>query len=180
MATGTILLDMAGATPADGTGTGNTPAIASVSASVGAQTTNSPKVTLITWAFGAATDSHVMWSFRMPENYASGGTLFLESACVNGQAAAAEVIWKAALAAVTPGASENLFSKVFGTAATGSAVFNSIGSGIVIQSSVSPGLDSVAAGDMVTLFVGRDADHTMDDVVGDVLLTAASLEYVTS
>lgn len=180
MATGTLLFDMAGATPADGTGSGNDPAVASYSASAGAQTTNSPKVSLVTWAFGATTDSHAMWSFRMPENYASGGTLLLESACVSDQAAAAEVIWKAALAAVTPGASENLWSKVFGTVATGSAVFNAIESGVVIQASVSPGLDSAAAGDMVTLFVGRDADHTMDDAVGDVLLTAASLEYTTT
>ena len=180
MATGTILFDMAGAMPADGTGTINNPAQATVSVSATAQTTNAPKSTVLSWAFDATTDEHVEWTFPMPENYASGGTLRLSSACVNGQAAAAEVIWKSALAATTPDAVENAVTKVFGTVATGSALFNSLASGIAVSTAISPGLDSVAAGDTVTLFIGRDADHTMDDAAGDVLLLTARFEYVTT
>jgi len=180
MPTGTLLFDMSAAMPADGTGTGNNPPAASPYVSFGTQTTNSPKVSSICWAFDPTTDEHVMWAFRMPENYSSGGTLILESACVSDQGAAAETIWKAALAAVTPGASENAFSKVFGTVATGTAVFNSIESGVVIQTSISPGLDSVVAGDHVCLFVGRDADHTMDDVTGDCMLLSSGFEYTTT
>ena len=180
MATGTILLDLAGALPTDGTGTGNDPALASISVSTGTQTTNSPKVTALTWVFGATTDSHICVGFRMPQNYGSGGTVYLHAMCTTSQGAAAEVIWKSALAAVTPDAGESLSTKVYGTVATGSAVFINLAAGNVVSASVTPGLDSVAAGDMVTLFVGRDADHTMDDAIGQCLLTAAALEYTTT
>lgn len=180
MATGTILFDMAGAIPADGTGSGNNPPFASMSVSSAAQTTNSPKVTYLTWAFDATTDEHLLWNFRMPQDYSSGGTLYLEVAPVANQGADSEVVFKAALAAVTPGNSELIATKSFGTVATGSVSMSQANSGTLYQVSISPGLDGVVAGDQVTLFIGRDADHTMDDTTGDVLLCSAALEYTTT
>src|SRR3990167_7379213 len=184
MATGTVLFDLAGAAPTDGTGTGNNPAQATVIVSAASATpANGPKVTTLCWAFDSATDEHVTWAYRMPENYASGGTLYLASCPANGEGAAAEVIWKASVAALTPNAAENLLSKGFAAPATGSASFNSLASGTVVSTSIDltgTPLNSVAAGDLVILFVGRDADHTMDDAAGDAILTAAALEYTTT
>ena len=179
-----MLFDLAGAAPTDGTGTGNNPAQATVIVSAASATpANGPKVTTLCWAFDPTTDEHVMWAYRMPENYASAGTLFVESCPANGQAAAAEVIWKASLAAMTPGASENLLTKGFAAPATGSATYDSLASGAIVVTSIpltGTPLDSVAAGDLVILFVGRDADHTMDDAAGDAILTAVALEYTTT
>lgn len=184
MATGTILFDLAGAMPTDGTGTGNNPAQASPIVSAASATpANGPKVTTICWAFDPTTDEHVTWTYRMPQNYASGGTMYLGSAPANGQGAAAETIWKASLAALTPGASEVLITKGFAAPATGSAIYNNLASGVVVETSIDltgVPLNSVAAGDLVILFVGRDADHTMDDAAGDALLTHAALEYTTT
>ena len=184
MATGTVLFDLAGAVPADGTGTGNNPAQATVIVSAASATpANGPKVTTICWAFDPSVDEHIAWTYRMPENYASGGTLFVGSCPANGEGAAAEAIWKASLAAITPGASENLLTKGFAAPATGSATYNSLASGTVVTTSIvltGTPLNSVAAGDLVILFLGRDADHTMDDAAGDAIVTDVALEYVTS
>ena len=184
MATGTILFDLAGAMPTDGTGTGNNPAQASPIVSAASATpANGPKVTTICWAFDPSVDEHITWAYRMPENYASGGTLYLGSAPADGQGAASETIWKGSLAAVTPGASEGLISKGFAAPATGSAIYNSLASGTLIETSIDltgTPLNSVAAGDLVILFVGRDADHTMDDTAGDALLTDVALQYTTT
>jgi len=184
MATGTLLFDMAGATPADGTGTGNNPAQAGVLVSTGTQPTNGPKVTLIEWLFDATTDEHISWAFRMPENYASGGTLKLivYNKTVQSGGDVKNFVAKSCLAAITPG--EDVPAKVFPAPDTVTiALAVNQAAGVSVASSLAlsgTALNSVAAGDQVILFIGRDPDHASDTAVGDMSLIGCALEYVTT
>ena len=182
MATGTLLFDMAGATPADGTGTINNPAQANVLVSTGTQPTNGPKVTMIEWLFDATTDEHLSWAFRMPENYASGGTLKLIVYNKTVQSGTNNFVVKACLAAITPG--EDVPAKVFPAPDTVTiALANNQAAGISVAASLAlsaTALNGVAANDEVILFVGRDPDHASDGAAGDMALIGLAMEYVTT
>ena len=181
MAVGTILFDMAGAIPADGTGTINNPAQGSIVVSTGTQPANAPKVTRPVWLFDPTTDEHISFpSFRMPENYASGGTLYIIVYNVTLQAGTNNFVMKACLAAITPG--ENVLTKVFpvpDTVTIALALDQAAGLSVAASLALSAtALNSVAAGDDVVLFVGRDADHASDTGVGDMGLMDVTMEYV--
>ena len=183
MATGTILFDMAGAVPADGTGTINNPAQGSIVVSTGTQPANGPKVTRPVWLFDPTTDEHISFgSFRMPENYASGGTLKIIVYNVTLQSGTNNFVMKACLAAITPG--EDVLAKVFPAPDTVTiALATTQAAGISVAASLAlsaTALNSVAAGDDVVLFVGRDADHASDTGGGDMALMDVSMEYVTT
>lgn len=184
MATGTMLFDMAGATPADGTGTINNPPAANVLVSTGTQPANAPKATLIEWLFDAATDEHLSWAFRMPENYSSGGTLKIQVKNKSTQVGTNSFVVKSCLAAVTPGATENVDTKVFPAPDTLTITLaNAQASGILVEGSLAlsaTALNSVVAGDEVTLFLGRDADNASDTATGDMSLVGLALEYTTT
>ena len=74
MATGFIALFPGGIAP-DGSGSGNNTAALSYEVSAAVQTTNTPKATQLKLLFDGATDEHWLFSFLLPGNYASGGTL---------------------------------------------------------------------------------------------------------
>jgi len=182
MATATILFDMDGAIPADGTGTINNPAQGSINVSTGTPPTNGPKVTRAVWLFDPTTDEHISWGFRMPENYASGGTLKIIVYNVTLQSGTNNFVMKACLAAITPG--EDVLAKVFPAPDTVTiALANNQAAGISVAGSLALGataLNSVAANDDVVLFVGRDADHASDTGGGDMGLISFALEYTTT
>ena len=182
MATGTIIFDMAGAIPADGTGTINNPAQGSIVVSTGTQPANAPKVTRPVWLFDPTTDEHISWGFRMPENYASGGTLKVIVYNVTLQAGTNNFVMKACLAAITPG--EDVLAKVFPVPDTVTiALAATQAAGISVAASLAlsgTALNAVAAGDDVVLFVGRDADHASDTGGGDMGLMDVTMEYTTS
>ena len=150
MATGTILFDMAGAIPADGTGTGNTPAQGSIVVSTGTPPANAPKVTRPVYLFDPTTDEHIVFpSFRMPENYVSGGTLYIIVYNVTLQSGTNNFVVKACLAAITPG--EDVLAKVFPAPDTVTiALANNQAAGISVAASLAlsaTALNSVAAGE---------------------------------
>ena len=182
MATGTILLSVLGALPADGTGTINNPPDFRVGVSTGTQPTNGPKVSELHALFGDAADEHLLWWFRMPANYASGGTLKIPFQNVTVQSGTTHVFWKAALAAITIG--EDVAAKVFPTIDTLDVTLaNNQAAGISTEGSLAlsaTALNSVAAGDWVCCFLGRDADNASDTAAGDMALPGVVLEYVTN
>ena len=178
--TGRIIFNVGGFIAPDGSGSGNTPATPNLVVSSGTQTTNTPKVTVAEWLMDAAADEHIMVQFQMPGDYSSGGTLKGTLQVKTLQSGTNEVYLKAAIAAVTPG-SERIDNKIFATP----DVFlvqlaNNEAAGTVVAFSMAPltGLDSVAAGDLVVLFLGRDADNASDTATGDIGLLTMILEYV--
>lgn len=183
MATGTILLAIGGGILPDGTGTGNVPAQPAVRVSTGAQGTNTPFVTYDELLFDAATDAHALWSFRLPQNYASAGTLKFQVANKTTQTGTNTFVVKAALAAVTPGAAERVDNKSFPVADTLSiALALNQAAETLVEGSLAlsaTALNSAAAGDWIDLFVGRDADNVSDTATGDMALVGLALEYTT-
>lgn len=179
-AVGRYVFDMAGATPADGTGSGNNPPVMNVLVSTGTQPTNGPKLTLIEWLFPITTDSHVMWAFNMPSDYNSApvlkGILYNKTVQAGG---VKNFQVKAALAAVTPG--EDVPAKVFPAPDTQTVVLASNqAAGVSVAFSIAlsaTAQNSVAGDDAVVLFIGRDADHASDTAAGNLALVGLVMEY---
>jgi hypothetical protein len=182
MATGILLLSMVGALPADGTGTINNPPDFRVLTSTGTQPTNGPKVSEVEALFDAAVDEHVMWAFRMPVDYASGGTIKIPFQNVSVQSGTLHAFWKFCLAAIIP--AEVVTTKVFPALDTlDVALASNQAAGTLTEGSAAlsgTALNGVAAGDWVILTLGRDADNAGDTATGDMAVGGIAFEYVTT
>lgn len=175
MATGTVILDVASATPPDGS-TGNAgPSLGRV---IG--TESNPKKFYLTAAFDPGTDEHLWWNFRMPADYASGGTIKILWYS-NDTGASETCVWGARLGAVTPADADTPIEHAEAAATTTSTDVNTTEANRLIETSITlANLDSVAAGDLVFIVIYRDADNGSDDLTSDALLVTASFEYTTS
>lgn len=173
MATGFVHLFPGGYAP-DGSGSGNNSAALDYQVSSGTQTTNTPKLSRMRLLFDPATDEHWLFGFKMPGDYASGGTLrgSMSSAATSGN-----VIWKGGIGEASGANSDDLFLAAdvsSATAVSGTAETE-------VEFTISLTMTSIAANDPVTLFVGRDADNASDTVnSNDVYLYSLTFEYTTS
>lgn len=163
-----------GGTAPDGSGTGNNTAALSYVVSTGAQTTNTPKATFLELLFDAATDEHWMFSFQMPGDYASGGTLRgkIKSATVS----AGNAIMKAGISPSTGAVNDDLFN----AGDLSSAVALPATAEQEVEFTIALTVTSVVANGRVVVFVGRDADNASDTATGDVKLTSLNFEYTTT
>lgn len=178
MPTGTILFDLVGAIPADGTGSGNNPAIARVEVSGAAQTANTPKTTQLKWLFSDAEDRHLMWGGVLPENYSSGGTL--KGKVKFASATAGTAVLKAGVAFTIDGSTDD--DALTFAAANSSGTIAAPGTqGQTVAFSITLTMTNAAAERKFILFLGRDPDSLDDTVVGDLeLIGPLRLEYTTT
>lgn len=174
MASGYVVLFPGGGAP-DGSGTGNNTAALSYEVSTGSQTANTPKVTRYKLLFDPTTDEHWLFQFKMPGDYASGGTL-------RGQIG---------VAAVSPG---NVIMKGGISESSGNRTDDVFLAGDVSAAVTMPGtanqgteftlaltMTNIVANDEVVVFLGRDADNASDTVnANDVELTSLNFEYVVA
>lgn len=174
MATAYVPLFQGGFAP-DGSGSGNNTAALSYEVSTGTQTTNTPKVTRFKLLFDPATDEHWLFQFKMPGDYASGGTIRGQIG-VNA-VSPGNVIMKAGISESSGNRTDDLF------------LASDLSSAIAMPATANQGTEftialtmtSIAANDEVVLFVGRDADNASDTVnSNDVELTSATFEYTTT
>ena len=178
MPTGTIILWPGEATLPDGSA-GEGFAQAQIIRSTGTPPTNAPDVNFTELLFDGTTDEHTIFAFRVPSDYSSGGTVKLNWHRESGTGAA-DVVWKAAIAAVTPGGAEVPHSKIFNTVST---VTTAAGTTAQAEqtSLVSPNADAAAAHDTIFLMVGRDADNAADTLNAvDAGVTSIAFEYTTT
>lgn len=177
MATGTIPLMPAGAVLPDGSASNAAPATTRVQGSEA-----SPKKHYLALAYDAATDEHAWWTFRMPANYASAGTVKLQWQA--NATTATTVRWGVKIGAVTPADADTPNEHAQATATTAASSTNTTEANRLTEVSIdcSANLDSVAAGDLVFLVIYRDADGTSgtDDLAVDAALVAAAFEYTTT
>lgn len=174
MATGAILLTIAGAVPSDGSSGNAAPAIQRIQ---GAEA--NPKKHFLVAAFDAATDEHLTWYFRMPSDYASGGVLKL--LWMANSASGNNVVWGGRLGAITPTDADTPVEHAQAAASTVTTAGNATEARRLIESSLTlANLDSVAAGDLVFIIVYRDADNASDTLAVDAELIAAVFEYTTA
>lgn len=178
MATGTIILFPGPLTLPDGT-TNNVFCQAQVVKSTGTEPTNAPDVYFTELLFDGTTDEHALFTFPLPADYSTGGTVIIQWKRASGTGAA-DVVWKAAIAAVTPGGTEVPNSKIFNTVSTQTTAAGTTSQALQ-TTSITPNSDSAAAGDMMTVMVGRDADNGSDTLNAvDAQVTTVRFEYTTA
>lgn len=174
MATGTILLPIGAAIIPDGSASNAAPAIQRVKSSAGA-----PTPYFLQAAFDASTDEILMWSFRMPADYASSPVLKVQYKMAS--ATSGDVIIAGYVMAVTPGDAQDVDADAFATVNTSSATTVPGTAGYLGEISLTlTNADSVAAGDFVVVRLSRDADNGSDTATGDMEVVAVAIQYTTA
>lgn len=130
--------------------------------------------------FDAATEETTFFTFQA-NNYGSGNltaTVFWYA----DTASSGDVIWGAALAAITPNTdSQDIETKAFATAVTATDThLGTTGQRLHTVDITVNQLDSLAAGDWVALKFYRDADAAGDTMTGDACLVSLRLSYSDS
>jgi hypothetical protein len=173
MATGSILLPTGAAILPDGSASNAAPAIQRVKSSAGA-----PTPYFLQLAFDASTEEQVMWSFRMPADYASAPVMKvmykMTSATTGG------VAFEGRLMAVTPGDAQDVDADAFGAANTGTDTVPGTAGHLDEVSFALTNADSVAAGDFVVCYLNRDPANASDTATGDCEVVAVAITYTTA
>ncbi|GIH26063.1 hypothetical protein Aph01nite_43730 [Acrocarpospora phusangensis] len=174
MATGSIPLLIAAATPPDGTTNNAAPSTQRVKTSASA-----PTPYFLQAAFDATTKEQLTWSWRMPANYASGLTVKVTYKMAS--ATTGGVVIEARVAAISPGDATDADAKAFGSANTSSTstVPGTAGHEAEISLAVANN-DSLAPGDHVVFYLARDPGAGGDTAAGDMEIVAVSLDYTTT
>ena len=179
MATGTLILPIGGAIPADGSTDNAFPAV-SLHTSTDA---DDPSFRRFVAAFDDTAKETISFGFRLPVNWASGGALKFHWYPA-GTNSSKNVVWQAAVQAVTPGDSTVMTSLDAVNAGGGWASVTTACPGTIgypTVSSITLTLSSVAAGDSMALIFQRDPTNGSDDTVGDVIIMDEfHLEYTTT
>lgn len=177
MATGTIPLLPGSATFPDGSSGNAAPQLTRVQG-----TESNPKKHYLAIAYDAATDEHAWWTFRMPANWASGGTVKIQWQA--NATTSTTVRWGVRIGAVTPADADTPNEHATTTATTGASSTNTTEANRLVECSIdcSANLDGLATGDLVFVVIYRDADGTSgtDDLAVDASLIAAALEYTAA
>jgi hypothetical protein len=168
-------LPIGSATLPDGSASNAAPAIQRVKGSEAAPTKH-----YLQAVFDPATDEMLYWSFRMPDDYASGPVLKLLWT-TNDVGAGESCVWGGAIGAVTAADADTPVEHALATASTTTTDVNTTEARRLIETSITlSNTDSVAAGDLVIVRVYRDADNAADDLSSDAELIAVSLAYQTT
>jgi hypothetical protein len=137
-----------------------------------------PKKHFFTLDFDASTQEQVFFNFRWPGDYSSSPVLKIQWQA--NTTTASNVVWACKLGAVTPADADTPLEHVLATAQTVTTAVNTTEARRLIESSIAiTNLDSVAAGDFVTLHVYRDAANGSDTCTVDAEILACTLEYTT-
>ena len=176
MATGHILLFPGGVAP-DGSGTGNNTAALSYEVSAGTQTTNTPKATQLKLLFDGATDEHWLFSFLIPSDYSSGGTLRGEVKFTS--ATTGNAIMKGGQVTAVTGSTDD-DAIVFAAGDLSAAIAANATQGLTTSFTIALTTTNMLANDKCVVFIGRDPDNASDTITTDLELLALTLEYTTS
>lgn len=173
MAINTLLLTPGAAVMPDGSATNLAPGM---SRRQGTQT--GAKTHFLTLDFdGGGNVEGAHWVFRLPTDYASGGTLRIQWMT---NATANAVKWQAQVGAITPDDADTPLEHAFATAATVTTNVNTTEAYRLTESAITLTMDSAAAGDLIELFVLRDSSDAADTNTADALLIGCAFEYTTT
>lgn len=168
-------LPLAWGVSADGTGSENTAMPITKTINSGTQTSNAPKLSFESLGDMAdASEYGWFWTFMLPPNWSSGGTLrlFWWSTATTGNA-----VWKAAPAPVTTNSTDiDSGNTIFNTVTTSSADAVAGTSGLTKESTIALTTTNFAASRLCFLFAsldGGDASNT----IASARIAHAVLEY---
>ncbi len=140
--------------------------------------TNYPKPHLIVLQFDPAIDQHVIWQFKLPANWTSGGSLVYSWGAIAG--ASGNVKWKSGQRLLLAG-STNALSSAYTAASSDPAATAVPGTGVTVESTSTLNMTGAVAGCVVTAVLGRDADAAADTANTYVAyLYAATFRYTGS
>lgn len=174
MATGTIELMPGLAVQPDGSAN-NVPC--GMTRQQGTQATRKAHFLTLDFDGAGATIESCHFNFRVPIDYASGGTLKLTWIA---NAVAGSVKWQAQVSAVTPGDVDTPIEHAFAAAASVTTAANATEANRDTESAITLTMDGAAAGDTVDLVVFRDPADAADTCTVDARIRAAVFEYTTT
>ncbi len=173
MATSTILLPPGAASFPDGSAGNLAPAMTRRQG-----TEANPKKHFLTLDYdGAGAQEHAWWSFRMPSDYSSGGTLKIQWIA---NATAGDCKWQAQVGAITPADADTPLEHAAAAAATVTTTVNATEAYRLNESSITLTMDSVAAGDLVFVVLFRNSGDAADTLTVDASVAAIALEYTAA
>ena len=176
MPTATLTLFPGGIAP-DSSGTGNNTAALSYEVSAAAQTTNTPKATQLKLLFDGATDEHWLFSFLIPGDYSSGGTI--RGTVKFTSATTGTAIMKGGqVTSVDSSTDDDALTFAAGDL---SASISAPGTqGQTIGFTIALTTTNMAVNRKIVVFIGRDPDNASDTITTDLELLALNLEYTTA
>lgn len=173
MATGTLILPIAGAVLPDGSASNAAAQFQRTKSSASA-----PAAHFIELLYDASTEESAYWSFRLPANYASSPVLKLQW---KANTTSNSVVWGCQIFAVTPSDTDTPNEHALGTANTATTAVNATEARRLVETSITlTNNDSMAAGDFVVVRIYRDATNGSDSCTVDAELVSASLEFTTT
>lgn len=129
-------------------------------------------------AYDASTAETAEWTFRAI-NYASGN-LTLDIDWYADTATSGNVVWGAAIGAITPSSdTTNIETKAFTTANTATGACSGSTQALTRTSITISNLDSLAQDDWVVIKIYRDAASGSDTMTGDAIAVLATLSYTS-
>lgn len=175
MTTGSILLPIIGATLPDGSTNNAAARLQRVQGSASA-----PSPAFVQLLFDAAADQMANWTFRVPVNYASSpvAKLLWKANTTSSNT----VRWGVRIAAITPADADTPNEHAFATSNEANGTPNGTEARRLVETSITlTNADSLAAGDLVTMQVFRNADDAGNDTCTvDAELVALTIEYTTT
>jgi len=162
--------------PGDETDTSAPPAAWASDTSAGSPPTNGLAVPQRFRGFDAASDEAIALAVPLASNYSSGGAVSFRFA--SAAATSGNCVWKYAYVLERPGTTD-WDGVVYGTVSTSTVATNGT-AGVAATVSLTLGVVSAVAGDVLHVFLGRDADNGSDTLVGDAELRAPILVTYTS
>ena len=162
--------------PGDETDTSAPPAAWATDTSAGTPPTNGLAVPQRFRGFDAAADEALAYQIPLPSNYSSGGALTFRFA--SAAAVAGNCVWKHAYVIERPGTTD--WDGVVYSAVSTSTVATNGTAGVAVSVALTLGVSGAAAGDILHVFLGRDADNAADTLAGDAEYRAPLLFTFTT
>ena len=176
MSVGYLNLFPGGLAP-DGSGTVNNTAALSYEVSGAGQTSNTPKATQLKLLFDGTTDEHWLFSFLLPGNYASGGTL--RGTVKFTTATSGTAVMKAGQVTSIDSSTDD-DALAFVAADESSAISAPGTQGQTIGFTIVLTATNMAANRKIVVFIGRDPDNASDDIATDLELLGLNFEYTAA
>lgn len=174
MAIASYPLPIAGSAPPDGTANNVGPRLL-----LAKGTNTAPNRHLYYASFDPTTQQHLWWTFPVPTNYASGGTVRLMWAA---NATTGAVVWGSSVGTQASGAADSYLAHNQATAvtATTSVLATTARRPVETQIALGANLDSMAAGRIAYLVVYRAAANAADTCTVDAELLSCEFDYTTT
>lgn len=141
-------------------------------------TASEPNPEWLGWAFDGTAAEYLHAQLRMPGDYGSAPVLKLQwqlNAITNA------VVWTGRIAAITPSDAETPNEKAAGTINQQATNVNTTEANRLTETTVTlTNADSLAAGDLVDLIIGRLPTDAGDTSTVDAVLLSAELSYTTA